>query len=73
MNIPDAKYRCMKCGFAWSGYRVFWDEETGMGEMTRYHGGRGPTQCPKPTCKNDYVEWLNWEETRIALGRYWEE
>lgn len=73
MNVPDSKYRCMKCGFEWSGYRVLWDEETGMGEMSRHHGGRGMTECPKPNCKNIYVEWVNWEEIRKALGRYWEE
>lgn len=72
MNVPDSKYKCMKCGFEWSGYRVLWDEESGLGQMIREGGGRGMTECPKPKCKNIYVEWVNWEEVRIALGRYWE-
>jgi hypothetical protein len=72
MNVPDAKYRCMKCGFEWSGYRVLWDEETGMGQQYRHNGARGMTECPRPKCKNTYVEWVNWDEVRVALGRYWE-
>lgn len=71
MNVPDAKYRCMRCGLKWSGYRVLWDEKTGQGYRYDQHGGRGPTECPK--CKNIYVEWVNWEQIRVALGRYWEQ
>jgi hypothetical protein len=73
MTVPDSHYRCMKCRFEWVGYRVSWDEKTGMGYTTRHHGGRGPTECPQPRCKNLYVEWVNWEAIRVALGRYWEE
>lgn len=62
----------MKCGFEWSGYRVMWDPETGLGHTSRELGGRGATECPKPKCKNLYVQWVNWEEIRVALGRYWE-
>ena len=73
VKVPDAHYRCMKCGFKWFGYRVLWDEDTGMGEMYKNDGGRGMTECPQVRCKNIYVEWVNWEEIRKALGRYWEE
>lgn len=72
MKIPISRYRCVKCRFEWEGYRVLWDEESGLGETYRQHGGRGPTECPQHKCKNLYVEWLNWEEIRVALGRYWE-
>ena len=71
-EIPKTRCRCMKCGFEWSGYRVLWDEETGLGQKYTDHGGRGMTECPRPQCKSLYVELLNWEEIRKALGRYWE-
>lgn len=72
MTIPDSKYRCMKCGFAWEGYSVLWDEESGLGHISKHHGGRGMTECPQRKCKNLYVEWINWPEIQKALGRYWE-
>lgn len=70
--IPLARYRCHACGFEWEGYRVVWDPESGLGDMRRDNGGRGPTECPRPHCKSLYVDWLNWEDIRKALGRYWE-
>lgn len=69
MNVPDAQYRCMRCGFKWEGYRVLWDDK-GNGHRYNQNGGRGMTECP--SCKNIYVEWVNWEQVRVALGRYWE-
>ncbi len=59
----------MRCDFKWSGYRVLWDPDSGLGQK---HTGYGMTECPKPACKNIYVEWVNWEQVRVALGRYWE-
>lgn len=65
-EIPAAKYECWRCKFRWEGYRVLPDEH-GVYYRIYNPGGRGPTDCPK--CHNMYVTWLNWEETRKALGR----
>lgn len=66
MRIPDAKYECWRCKFKWEGYRWLPDEQ-GVHHRVSGDGGRGMTDCPK--CHHNYVTWLNWEETRIALGR----
>jgi hypothetical protein len=67
--VLPAKYRCMKCSFTWSGHRVLWDPDTGRGKKLP---GYGMTECPQEKCKSIYVEWMNWERCRKALGRYWE-
>lgn len=72
-KVPDNQYRCMKCGFSWAGYRVLWDEESGMGQMYKNPGGRGMTECPQVRCKNIYVEWINSKEVLNALGEYWKD
>ncbi len=86
MKLPDANYRCMNetCAFEWSGYRVLFHQCITVGPPYMVC----PTPCPRkgkpspklknygmtecPECANIYVEWVNWEQCRIALGRYWE-
>lgn len=81
-RTPEAKFRCTKCSFTWQGYRVLWHECRSTGPSPcpprcPYEGkgfrqdGLGMTECPK--CKSIYVEFVNWEEVRKGLGKYWEE
>ena len=65
---PPAKYRCMKCGLKWSGCRFMPDE---FGVLHK-ESGYGMTECPSPTCRSIYVEWVNWQKCLNALGRYLE-
>ena len=67
--MPFYEYRCMRCGFRWSGYRFYQDED-GVYHRYHEHQGRGMTDCPK--CKNMYVEWLNWQKIRRAMGKDWD-
>jgi hypothetical protein len=70
---PISKFRCMKCGHTWEGYRVLWNPKHRVVMRWDAPEDYGPTECPKNPQEHIYVEWVNWEQIRKYLGRYWEE
>lgn len=56
MTAVDPKYRCQRCHYEF--IRTF------------KKGESAATPCLR--CGHLYVDWLNWEEFRKSLGRYWE-
>ena len=68
--LPVPKFKCWACGHEWEGKRYLWDEEH---QVVTVHVGYGPTECALKSWEHIYVTWVNWEECRKVLGRYWEE
>jgi len=65
--VIPAQYRCMRCGLKWSGSRFLWGDDGRAKQYDDY----GMVECPAPSCKSIYVEWVNWQKCLKALGRYW--
>jgi len=62
-NPPKMKtchYECYECKFKWGDYRLLpvYDDD---GNLIGYkkHYGPGMTLCP--SCKHEYVHWINYE------------
>lgn len=62
----------MKCGHEWEGCRYLWNEKHQVVMKFEAPDDYGPTECKLEPKTHIYVEWLNWEEIRKHLGRYWE-
>ena len=70
----QARYKCLRCGLEWSGYRILYHECVTVnifgkvcpmpcpleGKPSGPLPGYGMTACPR--CAHLYVDWINYKK-----------